>query len=112
MSATKSKPRDPADLILSGKASSGLRVDGKLNLAGARALDKLPAGLACYELDASRTNLVSLPGDLSVECVLTLEGCHRLKSLPANLKVGTLNTAPRGYFGHCGGCRRCTRPPS
>jgi hypothetical protein len=107
---------------LSGKASSGLRVDGKLNLAGARALDKLPAGLACYELDASRTNLVSLPGDLSVECVLTLEGCQRLKSLPANLKVGTLNVAnctsleelPEGldvWFLNVSGCTRLKRFP-
>ena len=86
-------PSAAANLILSGKAPAGLQVDGKLDLAGKSKLRQLPAGLTCYELDASRTSLVSLPDDLSVECVLELEGCRRLQSLPANLKVGTLNVA-------------------
>ena len=81
------------ELILSGKAPDGFQVDGKLNLAGKSKLKKLPAGLSCYELNASRTSLESLPENLSVECALELEGCSNLKSLPANLKVGTLNIA-------------------
>ncbi len=87
------EPSAAADLILSGNAPPGLQVDGKLNLAGKSKLHQLPAGLTCYELNASGTSLVSLPDDLSVECALELEGCRRLQSLPANLKVGTLNVA-------------------
>jgi hypothetical protein len=82
----------------------------------------LPAGLSCYELDASRTNLVLLPDDLSVECSLELEGCRRLTSLPRNLKVGTLNVAnctslealPEGldvWFLNVSGCTKLTRFP-
>ena len=87
------EPSAAADLILSGKAPPGLHVDGKLNLTGKSKLRQLPAGLTCYELNASRTKLVALPADLSVECTLELEGCDRLQLLPANLKVGTLNVA-------------------
>ena len=87
------EPSAAADLILSGKAPPGLQVDGKLNLARKSKLRQLPAGLTCYELNASQTSLVSLPADLSVECSLELEGCQQLRLLPSNLKVGTLNVA-------------------
>ena len=110
------------ELILSGKAPDGFQVDGKLNLAGKSKLKKLPAGLSCYELNASRTSLESLPENLSVECALELEGCSNLKSLPANLKVGTLNIAnctsitalPEGlnvWFLNVSGCTRLTSFP-
>src|SRR4051794_17383816 len=116
------EPSAAANLILSGKAPLGLQVDGKLNLAGKSNLRQLPTGLTCYELDASRTSLVSLPADLSVECVLDLEGCHRLQLLPANLKVGTLNVAnctnlealPERldvWFLNVSGCIKLTRFP-
>jgi hypothetical protein len=114
---TLCNPSDAAKLILSGKAPRGLQVDGKLSLAGKSALRKLPAGLTCYELEASRTGLVSLPADLAVECALALEGCRRLQSLPRDLKVGTLNVAnctsleelPEGldvWFLNVSGCTR------
>lgn len=119
---TLCNPARAAELILSGKASPGLRVDGKLKLAGKAKLSQLPAGLTCYELDASRTGLASLPDDLSVECALELAGCRRLKSLPRNLKVGTLNVAnctsleelPEGldvWFLNVSGCTKLMRFP-
>jgi len=123
MAKTKSGDKSAVvDLILSGKAPSGLHVDGKLNLAGKSALRELPPGLTCYELNASKTGLVSLPADLSVECALELEDCPRLKSLPARLKVGTLNVAncrnlealPEGlevWFLNVSGCTRLTQFP-
>lgn len=111
-----------AELILSGKARPGLRVDGKLDLSGKPKLQKLPAGLACYELDASRTSLTALPDDLQVECALTLADCRLLKSLPRNLKVGTLNVTnctqleelPEGldvWFLNISGCKQLTHLP-
>lgn len=120
--ATSDPSLAAADLILSGKAPAGLHVDGKLNLSGKSKLQQLPAGLTCYELNASQTSLESLPADLSVECVLELEGCSKLQSLPANLKVGTLNIAnctsitelPEGldvWFLNASGCTKLTRFP-
>lgn len=108
--------------ILSGKAPAGLTFDGKLDLSGKPKLTKLPARLSCYELDASRTGLISIPADLKVECALELEGCRKLKSLPAKLKVGTLNVAncpqlaelPEGldvWFLNVSGCTKLTRFP-
>ncbi|MEI8383446.1 MAG: DUF6745 domain-containing protein [Planctomycetota bacterium] len=120
--ATSDPSLAAADLILSGNAPAGLHVDGKLNLAGKSKLQQLPAGLTCYELNASQTSLESLPADLSVECVLELEGCSKLQSLPANLKVGTLNIAnctnitelPEGldvWFLNASGCTKLTDFP-
>ncbi|ADB14835.1 hypothetical protein Psta_0139 [Pirellula staleyi DSM 6068] len=90
--------------ILEGTAPAGLRVDGKLNFfePGLPRLTQLPAGLSCYELDATGTDLVELPSDLQVECVLTLANCVQLKSLPPDLHVGTLNVS---------GCRALTELP-
>lgn len=116
------EPSAAADLIVSGQAPAGLKVDGKLNLAGKSKLGQLPAGLTCYELNASRTGLVSLPDDLSVECALELEDCRKLQSLPARLKVGTLNVAnctnlaalPERldvWFLNVSGCTRLTQFP-
>ena len=118
-----SNGRNPIDLILSGKARPGLRVEGKLDLSGRAKLSKLPAGLACYELDASRTSLESLPDDLQVQCMLNLDGCRQLRSLPRNLKVGTLHVAncpqlselPEGldvWFLNVSGCTHLARFPS
>jgi hypothetical protein len=122
VAAKSSSSPDVAELILSGQGRRGMRVDGKLNLAGKSKLSKLPAGLSCYELDASRTALAALPDDLSVECVLSLEDCRQLRSLPAGLKVGTLNVAgctqltelPEGlevWFLNAAGCTRLARFP-
>lgn len=95
MTTTKTiAPAEAARLILAGQGKPGWNVDGKLDLAGSgKKLTKLPAKLTCYELDASRSDLTTVPADLSVDCALNLEGCRKLKTLPAGLKVGTLNVA-------------------
>ena len=51
----------------------------------------LPANLHCYELDLSGYQLESLPDDLRVESRLILDDSPRLRSLPANLTVGSLS---------------------
>jgi hypothetical protein len=87
-------PAEAARLILAGKAPAGLTVDGKLKFGdGGKKLRKLPAKLTCYELDAANSNLEAIPADLAVECALNLEGCRKLKLLPAGLRVGTLNVS-------------------
>ena len=122
-SSTAISAAEAAKLILAGKGKPGWDIPGRLNLAGSgKKLSKLPANLTCYELDASHTDLTSLPAGLSVECVLNLEGCGKLKSLPANLRVGTLNVAgctqlrelPEGldvWFLNISGCPQLTSFP-
>lgn len=85
-------PAKAAKLIMAGQGKSGWQIEGKLKLTG-KQLRKLPAKLTCYELEATNTGLETIPTDLSVECALNLQGCTKLKSLPANLRVGTLNVA-------------------
>ncbi|MCB1606131.1 MAG: hypothetical protein KDI71_04010 [Xanthomonadales bacterium] len=51
----------------------------------------LPANLDCYELDLSGYRLEGLPTDLRVASRLILDGSPRLRSLPENLKVGSLS---------------------
>jgi hypothetical protein len=51
----------------------------------------LPANLRCYELDLSGYQLDSLPADLHVESRLILDNSPRLRTLPNNLKVGSLS---------------------
>jgi hypothetical protein len=98
------------ELILSGRATSGMRVAGhldfsdnqgltwlpddlrvrRLTLTGCRRLRELPAGLHCYELEMGHTVVVWLPADITVEYRLNLEGCTRLQTLPTGLTTGSL----------------------
>jgi hypothetical protein len=80
-----------------------------LDVSGCRRLARLPAGLSLrvlkaaesgvaalpesfrvFDLDLSGAPLERLPDGLAVESRLVLAGCERLKTLPANLRVGTL----------------------
>lgn len=98
--------------IAAGNAPHGMRVTGVLDYSAktmrtvpasfpeglqAEVLDlsgredfTLPAGLRCYELNLSRTNVVRLPDDLQVESRLDLTGCDRLEELPRGLTTATL----------------------
>jgi len=60
-----------------------------LDLSG-RLVSALPSRLACFELNLSRTPVVSLPENLQVVSRLDLSGCERLERLPEGLTVGTL----------------------
>ncbi|NJP06344.1 MAG: hypothetical protein HC837_12310 [Chloroflexaceae bacterium] len=108
--------RQARQLILRGKAFAGMRVRGQLdlsdctgkpgsepplqlpeqliatsvNLAGCTALQALPEGWQCYDLDLSQTLIRSLPASLHVDFRLNLTGCTRLTHLPDGLKVGSL----------------------
>jgi hypothetical protein len=72
-------PRLPRNLVV-----DVLKLNGQTGF-------ELPAGLKCYELNLSSTDVCRLPEDLRVEMRLDLSGCDRLEALPAGLKVGTLN---------------------
>jgi hypothetical protein len=78
------------NLILDGQARAGMRVNGRLDLSDSL-IDTLPAGLHCYELDLSRSQVRDLPADLRVDYRLDLDGCTNLQSLPQDLTVGMLN---------------------
>ncbi|MEZ6133786.1 MAG: hypothetical protein R3C53_02640 [Pirellulaceae bacterium] len=107
--------------IVEGKVRGPLSIEGSLDLSKT-AIKKLPSGLNCYELDASETNLIDLPADLTVESRLVLKNCEQLKRLPPGLTVGTLDlegcTAlaelPEGldvWFLNVSGCRQLKSLP-
>ncbi|MDP7017739.1 MAG: hypothetical protein QGG36_18180 [Pirellulaceae bacterium] len=79
--------------ILSGDGARGIVVDDCLDLSSVDGLTRLPAGLTCYELDASNTQLTKLPDSLRVECSLVLRDCPQLAALPPHLTVGTLDVS-------------------
>lgn len=132
--------RQACEAILSGRAPDGLRANvldfsgsnlstlprdlraRRLNLSGCKALQRLPAGLTCFDLDLRDTPIRSLPPDLRVTNRLDLEGCTRLEELPAGLKVGSLilrgctalRSLPEGldvYFLDVSGCAKLSGWP-
>ena len=60
---------------------------GRLDLCGVR---EIPAGLECYELDASGGAFSALP-PLKVESRLILDNCQKLTSLPVGLTAGAIS---------------------
>jgi len=85
-----------ADVLdLGGSSHFGVLPEGlqvrRLNAGGCPYLRKLPSGLSLYELDLRGTPIRELPSDLRVEYRIDLEACTELRSLPAGLKVGSLN---------------------
>ncbi len=100
-SRARCSPADARLQILRGFASDGLRVSGRLNLAGApfkrlparlqadeidltncQSLAGLPAGLVCEELLVRGVPLESLPPDLCVKTMIDASDCRCLKSVP------------------------------
>jgi hypothetical protein len=129
-------------LIASGVAPPNLHVEGRLDMTGndtlrrlpsglrvrtlilneCSALEALPEGLQCYELEARYSGLRTLADDINVVFKIDLEGCERLEILPAGLKTGTLIVRDcinlRGlperldvYFLDISGCIRLTEWP-
>jgi len=84
-------PKEARDRILKRRRLGAMVVDGKLDLSGQREVKSLPRGLCCFELDASETSIKTVPDDISVECRLSLQNCRKLKSLPKDLTVGSLD---------------------
>jgi hypothetical protein len=101
---------EAGDLFQKGQGRPGMRVEGvlafhedvrvlhlpsdleaeALDLSRCPAVDELPAGLRCFELNLSETKIRTLPADLRVQSILNLSGCEELTSLPAGLTAGTL----------------------
>jgi len=103
-------PAEAESYILKRLARPGMRVDGRLalredaarvslppnldveclDLSGCPGFEMLPAGLRCFELNASSTKLRTLPADLSIRSICNLSSCEELTELPAGLTAGTL----------------------
>ncbi|HWI58139.1 MAG TPA: hypothetical protein VNZ22_12995 [Bacillota bacterium] len=79
-----------SELIRSGRVREPLEVAGRLDLTKFEG-ERLPAGLHCYELDASGSQLTSLPEDLRIDGRLVLDNCPALESLPAGLTAGSIS---------------------
>src|SRR5262245_50205221 len=86
-------------LLLPEKASALIRaerVQGPIEVSGRLDLSKfdrpqLPAGLHCYDLDASGSQLVSLPPEIRIDSRLILDNCLALSSLPEGLQAGSIS---------------------
>lgn len=83
-------PAEAAAAIQAKAISKPVRVAGRLDLTAFTGTT-LPAGLHCYELDASGTPLVSLPENLQIESRLVLDNCRQLQSLPPGLTAGSIS---------------------
>lgn len=81
---------DAVDVIRAGGAIGPMRVRERLNLKDAR-VERLPAGLHCYDLDASGSRLVEVPEDIQIDSRLVLDNCVRLKALPRGLTAGSIS---------------------
>ena len=82
--------KEAADMIRSGRVREPLEVSGRLDLTKFEG-DRLPAGLHCYELDASGSHLTGLPEDLRIAGSLVLDNCPALASLPEGIAAGSIS---------------------
>ena len=83
-------PEAVAKAIRAKNDPGPVRVSGRLDLTKFEG-DSLPAGLDCYELDASGSRLTSLPPDIRIESRLVLDNCTSLTSLPKGLTTGSIS---------------------
>jgi len=83
-------PEAAAQAIRAGEVTGPMRVSGRLDLTN-YGHETLPAGLHCYELDASGSALTSLPEDSRIDGRLVLDNCAALKNLPVGLTAGSIS---------------------
>lgn len=124
MSATtesKLNPEKAAAALKKGLWKGPAQVSGRLKLLD-YPFEELPRGLHCYDLDLTRSRLVSLPDDLVVENRLILDESLALRHLPPGLTAGSISlrgctslvTLPEGirtWFLDLTGCTRFERWP-
>jgi hypothetical protein len=83
-------PEESSEAIRSGQFRGPAHIPGRLDLTNF-AGGSLPAGLHCYELDASGSRLTSLPADLRIDGRLVLDNSPNLVSLPEGLTAGSIS---------------------
>ena len=83
-------PEQAAEAIRAGRLRGPVTVSGRLDLQKYEG-HGLPAGLRCYEIDASGSRLSSIPADLKIDGRLVLNDCAHLLSLPAGLEAGSIS---------------------
>jgi len=114
-------PEEARDFLLQGKKGA-IRVRGLIDLREAK-LQELSATISSHDLDASGSELLSLPAGICIESRLILDDCAKLESLPTGLECGSislrncgyLNSLPEGlstWFLDLSECRRFTSWPA
>src|SRR5438552_3849196 len=83
-------PEEAGEVIRAGRALGPVRVSGRLDLTKFDG-ERLPAGLDCYELDASGSQLTCLPPDIRIDGRLVVDNCLALTSLPDGLTAGSIS---------------------
>lgn len=89
-------PKEAREFLLKGKPGA-IRVDGLVDLRSAK-ITTIKATLQCHDLDASGSQLTTLPDDIRVSSRLILDDCEKLESLPAKLTCGSLSLQNCGYL--------------
>ncbi|MHB8899651.1 MAG: hypothetical protein ACYC6Y_12965, partial [Thermoguttaceae bacterium] len=89
-------PQEARDFLLQGKKGA-IRVRGLIDLRGA-SLRELSASISCHDLDASGSELATLPSGIRIESRLILDNCARLESLPEELECGSISLRNCGYL--------------
>jgi hypothetical protein len=82
-------PQEAAAEIRAGRVNAPMRISGRLDLTKFEG-ENLPAGLHCYELDVSNSNLTCLPADIRIDGRLVMDNCGALAALPGGLSAGSI----------------------
>jgi len=96
VSALDLTPEEAREFLLK-KRKGAIRVRGLIDLHEAQ-VGQLTASISCHGLDASGSDLTSLPADIQIESRLILDGCKRLESLPEGLECGSISLRNCGYL--------------
>ena len=89
-------PEEAREFLLK-KKKGAIRVEGLIDLRGTR-IGQLSASISCHGLDASGSDLTSLPADIQIESRLILDDCTKLESLPQGLECGSISLRNCGYL--------------
>lgn len=89
-------PEQAREFILSGKAGA-ISVRGLVDLRGTE-IETIDATLTCHDLDATGSQLVTLPESVTVHSRLILDDCAALESLPDGLECGSISLQRCGYL--------------
>ena len=89
-------PEEARDFLLEGKKGA-IRVRGLIDLREAP-IERISASVSCHGLDATGSNLTTLPDSIRIESQLILDDCAKLESLPKGLECGSISLRNCGYL--------------
>ena len=83
--------------FIRNKRSGSIQVRGLIDLRNMK-IQEVKANVRCHDLNATGSDLVSLPANIQVSSRLILDDCSKLESLPKNLTCGSISLRNCGYL--------------